>query len=195
MSKAFSDRHGRMLILITVFILLTGMIVLIYTHPDKKRDNSASKSSYEQNIQGIWHEQIAQLILQKDWYNARLAAGKVLHSIPDDLFAKRILVRVAAEEKKLAQALKMSRDILFYHPEDAGSRNNLAVLQLASAPAEAAKEISIALQLQPDNPVIRRNFEIISRIANRKKPEGISPESFLHPDLLSIKLSEPQELR
>ena len=192
MSKAFNFQHGRMLILITVFILLTGMIVLIYSHPDKKRDNSVSKSTYEQNIRELWHEQIAQLISQNDWHNARLAAGKVLHSIPDDLLAKRFLVRIAAEEKKFAQALKMSRDILFYHPEDAGSRNNLAVLLMPSAPEEAAREITLALQLQPDNPVIRRNFEIISRISTRKKPEGIPPESFNHPDLLSMKLPEPR---
>lgn len=190
MSKPFNTQHGRMLLLITVFILLAGMIVLIYTHPDKKRNSTDSKTTYEQNIRDIWHEQINQLLAQGDLTNARLAAGKVLHSIPDDIFAKRILVRIAFEEKKKTLAIRMCRDIILYHPEDAASRNNLAVLLTPDSPVEAAREIAIALQLAPDNPVIKRNFEIIDRNVKKQELTGIIPANGQFPDLLSLKIRE-----
>ena len=190
MSKPFNAPHGRMLILITVFILLAGMIVLIYTHPDKKRSNADEKATYEQHIRDIWHEQITQLLAQGDLTNARLAAGKVLHSIPDDIFAKRILVRIAAEEKKIALATRMCRDIILHHPEDAASRNNLAVLLMPQNAVEAAREIAIALQLAPDNPVIKRNFEIIDRSVKKQELTGIQPDNGQFPDLLSLKIQD-----
>ena len=92
----------------------------------------------------------------------------------------------------MVMAQKPDKNFHIFLCQDAGSRYNLAVLLMPSAPEEAAREITLALQLQPDNPVIRRNFEIISRISTRKKPEGIPPESFNHPDLLSMKLPEPR---
>ena len=38
MSKVIDSPRGRMLLLITVLILLAGMVVLVYTHPDKKKE-------------------------------------------------------------------------------------------------------------------------------------------------------------
>ena len=96
MSKVLDSPRGRMLLLITVLILLAGMIVLVYTHPDKKQLPQSKGSNYEQNIRDIWYKQLSQLVSGNDFYNAKLAANKILHSIPEDLFARRVLVKIAA---------------------------------------------------------------------------------------------------
>ena len=158
MSKVLDSQRGRLLLLITVFILLAAMIVLVYTHPDKKQLLKSKNSNYEQSIREEWYQQLSQLVARNDFHNAKLTAHKILHSLPGDLFAKRVLAKIAAEEKNYEQALRLCRDILLKNPEDALSRNNLAVLYyLTSALPEAKQEISVAASLAPDHPVIDYN--------------------------------------
>ena len=183
MKKRFDHNRGRLLLLIFIFILLAGMIVLVYSHHDKKKDLSSQRNSYEQNIRDIWYKQISQLLSNGDFTNARLAANKVLHSLPEDIFARRVLVRIAAIEKNHPAAIKLCREILHTNPEDAFTRNNLAVLLAADAPAEAVREITIAKQLLPDNPVIIYNYE---RINNPQQNGKLPLPSVQFPDLLTI---------
>ena len=183
MKMIFDHPRGRLLLLIFLFILLSGMIVLIYTHPDKKKEPVSRRSSYEQNIRNVWYTQIEQLLAKGDFHNARLAANKILFSLPGDLFARRILVRTAAGENDRQTAIQICRGIIHTNPEDAFSRNNLAVLLFAENPEEARREINIAIRLMPDNPVIISNSD---RINHRKTDEKIPVPQNRFSDLLSF---------
>ena len=184
MSKVIDSPRGRMLLLITVLILLAGMVVLVYTHPDKKRLPQSRSSTYEQNIRTHWYQQLSRLVSGNDFQNAKLAANKILHSLPEDLFARRVLVRIAAEEKDYTSAIQLCRDILLKNPEDAFTRNNLAVLYfLSSALNDAKTEIVIAHSLAPEHPVIDYNRRLLT---DADRPKSLPVLLEIPSDLLII---------
>lgn len=188
MSKVLDSPRGRMLLLITVLILLAGMIVLVYTHPDKKQLPQSKGSNYEQNIRDIWYKQLSQLVSGNDFHNAKLAANKILHSIPEDLFARRVLVKIAAEEKNYDSAMQLCRDILLKNPEDPLTRNNLAVLHFfTSAPNDAKTEIAIAASLAPEHPVIDYNRKLLT---GSDTPKSLPALLEIPSDLLIIPLPQ-----
>lgn len=189
MSNSIDHQRGRLFLLTSVFILLAGMIVLVYTHPDKKAAPKEKISSYEHNIRDIWYKQTSQLVDRRDFHNAKLAANKILQSLPEDIFAQRVLVRIAWEENDLKTALRMCRKILLKNPEDAFSRNNLAVLLFPDSPADARREIAIAVSLLPDDPVIAFNQkQIIPASGNVPAPE--IPRN-IPADMLTVKPDNP----
>ena len=156
MKPAFSIEVGRRILLTAVFILLTAMLVLIYLHPAEEAHDSAP-GAYEQETYDRWASQVEVLLKQHEWDKAKNLALKILHSFPDDLFAQRILVRILSEKGQPEKAENICRQIIYKNPEAALSRNNLAVLLYPARKDEAVIEISIALKLMPEHPVIKYN--------------------------------------
>ena len=156
MKPPLSIEVGRRWLLTILFILLTTMLVLIYMHP-AKQESSDKISDYEQKTYSKWYEQLETLLRRQEWDKAKNLAIKILHSSPDNLFARRAMIRIHSAKGELAQAENLCRQVIFKNPEAALTRSNLAVLLYSNRPDEAKIEISIALKLMPEHPVIKYN--------------------------------------
>ena len=170
MNSAHQHIRNRYILLVTIFLLLVVTLVLVYTHPDKKKRPLHQDSTYETDTLYKWHTQLTRLLQQQDYPTAELLAKNILLSTPDDIFAQRVQIccRLARNDRK--GAIEMCQKILLSFPGDAITRNNLAVLLYATSPQEAANAAATALELAPENPAVRSNA---IHIRNRLKTQTI----------------------
>ena len=167
MKKLFQVEAGRYWLLITCFLLLAATLFLIYQHPsDRVKD--LKTDDYEKNTLDKWYSQAEFLLKRGDWDQAKNLALKISLSSPENLFAQRVMVRVYVEKGNLEKAAELCREVIYKNPEAALSRNNLAVILHIMHHPDAANEISLALRLMSEHPVIKYNY---SRITGNPLPE------------------------
>ena len=162
MKKIFSAEAGRYGLLIICFLLLAATLFLIYQHPSDRVKNLKT-DDYEKDTLDKWYSQAEFLLKRGDWDQAKNLALKILLSSPENLFAQRIMVRVYLEKGDLKKAEELCRKIIYKNPEAALSRNNLAVILHTTHHPDAANEISLALHLMSEHPVIKYNYSKITR--------------------------------
>ncbi len=183
-----ADQHirNRYVLLVTLFLLLGVTLVLVYTHPDKKNRKAVPHSAYENNTVEKWHAQLRELLERQDYANAELMANNIRLAVPDDLFSRRVLICCELAKNDSAKAIEQCRKILLSAPDDAITRNNLAVLLSKTSPDDAANAAATALELAPGNRNIRNNAIII-----RNRVENCTIQCDV--DTLLLKVAPPQK--
>ena len=167
MNSAHQHIRNRYILLVTIFLLLVVTLVLVYTHPDKKKRVQQPASVYETDTVSKWHSQLTTLLQQQDYATAELLAKNILRSVPDDIFARRVQICCRLAQNDNAGAIEMCKKILLHAPGDAITRNNLAVLLYSTSPQDAANSAATALELAPENPAVRNNnIHIRNRLKN-----------------------------
>ena len=161
MKSAAQHIRQRYILLVTLFLLLVITLVLVYTHPDKKNRPDPPYSTYENSTVEKWHSQLRDLLKQQDYANAELMANNIQRAVPDDIFSRRALICCKLAKNDPDGAIEMCRKILLSVPDDAITRNNLAVLLNSTSPGDAANAAATALELAPENRNIRNNATII----------------------------------
>ncbi len=182
MRQTLSIEAGRRWLLTILFVLLTTMLVLIYTHP-ADRVNGRKDGDYEQQIYEEWYAQTKYMLNQGDWDTAKNLSVKILQNSPDDLFAHRAMAKICVEKGDLKQAEIICRKVIFKNPEAALTRSNLAALIYPRQPEEAKKEIAISRKLMPEHPIVKYNYSVIHE--ENFPDEELFPDEF--PELLIVK--------
>ena len=188
MKAQFSFEKERFLLLTAVFILLAGTITLCYLHPHKNDVDSSIKNSYESGIKQKWYDQTRGLLSRQEWQNARICANKILLNFPGDIFARRAIARATMEQKNFALSENICRKLIAETPEDAVSRNNLAVLLHHKFPQQSLAEITIARNLMPEHPAIKYNYQLISDINSGSKVSVTPPDQTPEPEIFILSL-------
>ena len=192
MKQSSSFAKERILLLTTGFILLAATITLTYLRPQKTASDVSELALYEDSIKQEWYTQTRTLLSQANWQAAKICANKILVNFPNDVFARRALVRVAVEQNKTGIAESLCRQLIKETPEDAVSRSNLAVILYSVSLREAHDAINTARQLMPEHPAIKYNHQYIDDMISGK-PLSVRPiEDALDPEILVIPM--PKEV-
>jgi Tfp pilus assembly protein PilF len=151
-------------ILLGILLLVTGLTaILIITQPiDSKRKNKTlSPEKYNQ-----WMRINIKNYSEKNYAIAESGLVKILDTMPNDTFAKRLLGKIYYLSGRKNLSVAIYREILTKNSHDYIARNNLGILLVLQRSYEAGiKELRKAYEIKRCN-FIAENLSYSHKIAN-----------------------------
>lgn len=130
---------------------MRAILLILFTLIFTACEDQSSMNDNRSQEQFIWEEQLNELYLNNDLFQAERESKKLLKKFPDNSTALNILGLIKSDNGDLDEAEKYLEKAVKIDPESSAFHSNLAQVYFAKENIKAVKEMELALKYDPDS--------------------------------------------